>query len=376
MTDIFGDEEESSGLTPEQEQKAINAWNSMKEPSLPSIGKEVFGPGFSITSQIGKKLKKFIASRNIKKLDAPALELTETQQIAVLQNVGRLSNPLDLAKFVFADREVLDGSPELAAVQKYVLNIKGSLVKGMPGKESISYKAPKKPEEVIGKVNAATFGKLTKDLIDKDSNVKTNLTALVRFLNSFRFGLMYQSLNSDIERELFETTFVKYTFDKPDLTEEEVDQYLNLTVDIVFCLRIEKELEYVMAMRDSAAEDSEGKKFSMSLVESMANLREERERNLKRQSQAITMLQGKRSSRIDTKIRENASILQIIGAWKQAEKRARMIKLAEEIKAKEKKELVRLDSIEAFKGELWGINPESYDYTPDASATVIEEKAE
>lgn len=377
MDDIFGDEE-PSGLTPDQEKQIIDTWNTSKEPSILDIGKQVFGPGFTLHSQISKKLKKFIASRNLKVVEPPKpVELTEPQKESLTKNFGRLTETLDLAQFVFPGIQVTKESQEFIAVRKFVQLLKSAnLVKSAPDKEVLSYKAPKKPEEAIAKVNKATFGRITKDQLEKESNIKTNLTALVRFLNSFRFGLMYEALNTDTERELFETTFVKYTYDKPDLTEEEVDQYLNLTVDIVFCLRLEKELEYIMELRDSAAGDSEGRKISMSLVESMGKIREERERNLKRQSQAITILQGKRSNRIETKIRENASILQIIGSWRMAEKRARMIKLAEEIKVKEKKELIRLDSIEAFKGEMWGINPESYDYIPDTTDTVVADKTE
>ena len=373
MSDIFDDEEFVSGFTPEQEKAIIDAWNASKEPSIKEIGEKVFGPGFSQTSQIGKKLKRFIASRNTKSPEPapPEIILTEGQQLSILQNVSRLTNTLDLAQFIFPGIQVTREGQEFLAVQKFISNNR-SLVKEVPGKESVSYKAPKKPEEAIAKVNLSTYGTLTKERLEKESNIRANLTALVRFLNSYRFSLEYESYKTDTERKLFETTFIKYTFDKPDLTEEEVDQYINLSREITNMIGLKRELEYVAGLRDALAEDSDGKKMSVAMVDSMAGLRKEMDDSLKRQNILSTSLKGKRSDRIDTKIKENASVLQIVESWRTAEKRARMIKLAEEIKVREKKELVQLDSIEAFKGELWGLNPESYDYTPQESSVVQE----
>lgn len=371
MSDIFDEVTESSGLTPEQEAKIIELWNKSQNPDLTEIGEGIFGPGFQIKSQLGKKLKKFIASRNTKKTQEPAkLVLTEKQQISVIQNATRLHDNLDLTQLIFPDRQITKESPEFAAVQDYVANIRNTLVKEAPAKEVLSYKAPQKPEEAIKKVNKATFSKLTKDLIDKESNIKTNLTALVRFLNSFRFGLIYDSYTTDIEKELFESSFVKYTFDKPDLTEEEVDQYINLCQDTVSSYNLKNELEYIKGLRDSVVEDSDGRKISMSLVESMSGIRAEIDANHKRQNASIASLQGKRANRIDVKIKENASVLQLVAAWKDKLRRNRMLDLADKIKSAEKQELIKLDSIESFKAELWGLSAESYNYTPDKESVV------
>lgn len=364
---------EEIGLTQEQQAKAIEVWNANKDGiGLQELGEQVFGKTFNIRSVIGKKLKAFIASRNVVKKveESNELELTEEQKLLVIQNIIRLPDLLDLTQFVFPSLAITDKSKEYLAIKKYTRTIRKTAANG---KESESYKAPGKTEDVIPKINKATFNNITRDKVEKEAAIRTNVNSLVKFLNSFRFGLLYESFSSDIEKELFESTFIKYTWDKPDLTEEEVDQYINLACDIVSSYNLKKELEFVTTLRDGAANDSDGKKISMSLVESMMGIRKEIDDNLKRQDRSISTLQGKRSSRIDMKIRENSSILQIVAAWRNAENRKRFINLANLRKQEVKKELEKLDTMESLKAEIWGLNPDSFEYTPADPKTVISE---
>ena len=72
---------------------------------------------------------------------------------------------------------------------------------------------------------------------------------------------------SQDNRELFESSFVRYTHDKPDLTQEEVDQYIVLSAEVVIASNIQVRVERLQELLDQAAEETEGKRMAMSLVE-------------------------------------------------------------------------------------------------------------
>ena len=50
-------------------------------------------------------------------------------------------------------------------------------------------------------------------------------------MHTFRFLHQIGTYNIETDRELFESSFVRYTWDKPDLTQEEVDQYIGWVIE-------------------------------------------------------------------------------------------------------------------------------------------------
>ena len=76
---------------------------------------------------------------------------------------------------------------------------------------------------------------------------------------------MHQISNyaSQDNRELFESSFVRYTNDKPDLTQEEVDQYIVLSAEVVIASNIQVRVERLQELLDQAAEETEGKRMGL-----------------------------------------------------------------------------------------------------------------
>ena len=76
---------------------------------------------------------------------------------------------------------------------------------------------------------AATDGnvKEQKHIKVKEDKVTTSqkkcINALTGYLHSYRFIHQISSLSSETDKTLFESSFVRYTNDKSDLTQEEVD---------------------------------------------------------------------------------------------------------------------------------------------------------
>jgi hypothetical protein len=105
------------------------------------------------------------------------------------------------------------------------------------------------------------------------------------------------------------------------------------------------------------ASESDGKKISMSLNEAINNAQTEYNQCISRQDKLYKSLTVNRSKRIDEKRSENASILNLVYAWKQEENRERMVALAERQRESLKEEVEKLSSVDEFKAIIRGIDP-------------------
>jgi hypothetical protein len=100
---------------------------------------------------------------------------------------------------------------------------------------------------------------------------KRDIKSIIGYLHTFRFSHQINSYNGNTDRELFESSFVRYTYDKNDLTQEEVDQYILLAAEVVIASSIQERVERLQNMLDDTADDTEGRRISMSLVEAISS---------------------------------------------------------------------------------------------------------
>lgn len=107
---------------------------------------------------------------------------------------------------------------------------------------------------------------------------------------------------------------------------------------------------------DESALDSEGRKISMSLVESISTGQTEYNQCVNRQQKLLSDLKVKRSDRLENQIKETASILNLVALWKDEENRNNMVRLAELRKGALKNEIVRLSSLDEIKCKILGIS--------------------
>ena len=107
-------------------------------------------------------------------------------------------------------------------------------------------------------------------------------------------------------------------------------------------------------MLDAIVEDSDGR-ASMSLVEVIGKVETEYNQSVNRQQKLLGDLKEKRSDRLSKQIKENASILNLVQAWKDEESRKKMIHLAEMKKEVIKEEVERLSSMDEIKCRILGL---------------------
>ena len=177
-------------------------------------------------------------------------------------------------------------------------------------------------------------------------------------MHTYRFLHQISNYTSRKNRELFESSFVRYTNDKPDLTQEEVDQYIVLSAEVVIASNIQIRVERLQELLDQAAEETEGKRLAMSLVESISTAQTEYNQCVNRQTKLLNELKEKRSHRFSKQIKENASILNLVELWKEEESRIKMIKLAELRKKSLRKEVENLSSMDEIKCRIMGMTEE------------------
>ena len=136
-----------------------------------------------------------------------------------------------------------------------------------------------------------------------------------------RFCYQINSYDADVSRDLFESSFVSYTYDKNDLTQEEVDQYILLSAEVVIASTIQRRVEHLQQLLDNTASDTDGARISMSLVEAINTAQNEYNQCVNRQQKLLGDLKQKRSDRLSKRISSNASILNLVEAWKDEESR-------------------------------------------------------
>jgi hypothetical protein len=95
----------------------------------------------------------------------------------------------------------------------------------------------------------------------------------------------------------------------------------------------------------------------MGLNEAINNAQTEYNQCISRQDKLYKSLTVNRSKRIDERRSENASILNLVYAWKQEENRERMVALAERQREALKEEVEKLSSVDEFKAIIRGIDP-------------------
>ena len=108
-------------------------------------------------------------------------------------------------------------------------------------------------------------------------------------------------------------------------------------------------------MLDDVANDTEGRRISMALVESINTAQTEYNQSVTRQQKLLSDLKEKRSDKLRKQITENASVLNLVEMWKEEETRTRMIELAMLRKEAVKKEQQNLQSMDEVKARILGL---------------------
>ena len=350
-------------LSEEHQLILLKEWNDSPHnpPSLAELVKLAFGrEDLDGRSKEGKAVKQFLASRQIKpkkshEYEAKGLiDLTNDQKEYISNNCHTMTG-IEMAKILFKNENLTNLSQETRSVLEYMKVIPTNVkFNNTENEEAASgdYKPPRSEERMVAKINKYVLDGIDKTKITHGQ--KREIIALIGYMNTHRFIHQINLYDNEPDRELFESSFIRYTYNKADLTQEEVDQYIVLCTEVLISSNIQQTIS-VLQNQIELAIQGDGK-IPMAIVEASNTARKEYNDCVNRQQKLNNDLKVKRSERLSKQVKDTASIINLVQMWKEEESRAKLIKMAEMRKKTLEKEIDRLSSIDEVKCKILGIS--------------------
>lgn len=359
-------------LTTHQQNRAKEILQKNPEASITEITAYVYeNDNIDSRSKEGRALKKFLLDNNIEYKNRSVFQrdrvsLTKDQE-EFIKNNYKNQHYLDMAKILFKNNNLTHLSLEAREVNKYVNKLQKSdptyldMTTYVP-KESENgtsnplgeYFPPRRMDQTLYRINKyLNLGWEEKKL--KAMQLK-QVAMLQRYLNTFSFCYQINTYRREDDRKLFEDAFIRYTYDKDDLTQEELDQFITLCTEVVTASTILQQVEDLRQLLRQASEEEEGRNIKMSLNEAISSLQTEYNQCRTRQNKLYKSLVDDRSKKLQERKQENASILNLVQAWKDEERRKSIINLAEAQKQNLEEEAKRLSSMDELKAVIRGID--------------------
>jgi hypothetical protein len=363
-------------LTLEQEKEALDLWRENKDNiDLRAICEKMFGFSDLRMAQ-GKALKDFFYNKTIRIKKGSTVpekkeyELTEDQKKFLTNNRDIYESRIELCRSCFDDPILNPLSKEARAAFRFLEEIGAfGLNPNMPDfltdrrhTGSKEYKAPATPLQAIKLVNSCL-----RDVIDS-SNIsireKRNMESLISYMNKNRFLRQITSYTEPEDRTTFENSFISYVYDKGDLTQEELDQYIILSTSVVEGFQIQKMRSKTLKTAEDLLdrEDNESKVLGKGLVDHAAQLNTEYNQCVKRQESLFKNLTEKRSERLQQLKGRDYNFFNLVEAWREQENRDKLIKRAERLKDESKERIEELDDMSEIDAMILGMSKEEFLY--------------
>ncbi len=351
-------------LTNEQKIQMLECWNAnpLSPPSISDLVKLVFpsAPSFDGRTKYGRAVRSFLAEKGLEAVTTEFkpkgfLELSSEQQEYITNNCSTMK-ALEMARVLFNNTNLAVTSQEARTVLNYIKNLDPLIVGGAGSPDESTpeadYKPPKTADHVVARINKykrdANFD--AKKLTPRQ---KKQCNSLISYLHTYRFIHQMNTYQDVGDRTLFESTFIKYAYDKDDLTEEDVDQYIILAGEVVIASSIQGTISLLQEEQDRIV--AEQGKMSMVLVEAINTARTEYNASVKRQQSLYKDLVHERSKRIKAE-KEGASILNLVSLWKEEKSRKEFIAIGDANRKKLKNAIEELSNMEDVKARIYGIS--------------------
>lgn len=320
-------------------------------------------------SKEGRALKQYLLDNNIEYKNRSVFQrervkLTPEHEEFIKNNYTN-QHYLDMAKILFKNNGLTHLSLESREVSAYVdklqradpayLEMKTYVPAETPSPGPMGeYFPPRRLDQTLYRINKYLNigweqGKL------KATQLK-QVEMLQRYMNTFSFCYQINTYKREDDRKLFEDAFIRYTYNKEDLTQEELDQFVTLCTETVTASSILQQVEDLRQLLRQASEEDEGRNIKMSLNEAISSLQTEYNQCRSRQNKLYKSLVDDRSKKMQDRKQENASILNLVQAWKDEERRKSIIILAEAQKQNLADEARRLSSMDELKAVIRGID--------------------
>lgn len=244
-------------------------------------------------------------------------------------------------------------TPQYRAVHEYIKKNHPDYLVDAESATNEKYSAPRSIGSVLKKVNRWCGQNFEEERLSTVN--RKCLDKLILYLNSPRFIQNYDSYKSASDKDLFESEFVRCTWDKPDLTIDEINMYINVCMDYVNLKQIDFKKNKVNEMFHDTQDKND---VTIRLTEILKTISEEYNQCAQRIDKALQKLNGERAKRIEGHQQKNASIINLVELFQDENERKMMIKIAEMQKKAVKEETDRLENMSSWKARVLGISKE------------------
>lgn len=339
-------------LTDSQKEFILNLFK--EDPNIINITKKVFkDEKLDGRSKEGRSVIKFLAENGLrakttKRPKSENVELSDEEIEKVLDMEEDGMNTSQIADLLF-NKEVKRLSNEWRAVNE-ILSQEREAPEDQP---STNYTPPHALSRIIKKINDSTGYGLEEDKMSR--NQKHCCDKLRINLSNSRFVAIVNNYTAFRDKELFEQEFIRLTWDKPDLTADELNLYMNVAKEIINLELITGHLQKLNDMFESADDQDE---MTVRLAEIIKAKSSEYHQCESRIENLTKKLQGDRGARLASRQKENASFLSIVQLFQEEEERQNMVRIAEMQKEIIKEEAQKLEGMAAWKARVLGIGIE------------------
>jgi hypothetical protein len=343
-------------LTKDQQKKILEIYEST--PDLNEITRIVFdNPDIDGRNKEGRAIRSFMIRNNLKFKTAflgkkDAIEFTDEQKELIIKTADRGLSSVAIAEILFPDKDINPLCLEQRAVYAVMKeNNPDYLAYADTDLPSPNYVAPKSLSRVIKKINDATGNILDEAKLNRQ--FKTYADKLMINLNNSRFVNIMNNYINRSDRELFEQEFIRLTWDKPDLTPDEINLYMNVCKEIINLETVSKQINRLNDLFDTAQDQED---MTTRLTDAIKTKNSEYNQCATRIESLTKKLQGDRSARMQNKQKEYASILSLVQFFQDEEERANMVKIAEMQKELVRDEAKRLEGMDEWKARILGLS--------------------
>jgi hypothetical protein len=289
----------------------------------------------------------------------PSVVLTEEQKEFIANNAKHIKSAsgkpshTEIARQLFQNRLLGPLSLEARTVSEYLKTLPEE-VSGLNKSDDITdeYKAPATYKQLCEKLKE--FSVLSEvDYTKLNNNQKRHFDILISFYQSPRFLQMINSYSSKVSRMIFEGEFIRTIYDKPDLTNDELNLCINLAYNYVHMITLNRHKDILDQKYEDSLSDPEAK-ASQALAEMIKAKSTELKECDARQQQIIKALSGSRAERNKNKVENSLTVASLIEWWKDETERKARIRREELRREEVGRELDRLESMPELKARIIG----------------------
>ena len=286
-------------------------------------------------------------------------KLTDNQKEFIEQNIESEMSPKQITELLFsskfqgAQNSNIYATSEYRAVHKYIKEKHPTLLVENESGVNQKYSVPRSLKTVLGKGNRWCGQNINEEKMSLQH--RKCLEKLLIYLSSPRFVANYDAYSSVPDKDLFEAEFVRSVWDKPDLTMDEINLYINVCMDYINLRQIDIKKNKVNQMFSETQEQND---LTIRLTEILKTISEEYNQCARRIDQSIQKLNGERAKRVEKHHQKNASILNLVELFQDEKERSMMIQIAEMQKQAIEEEADKLENMSSWKARILGISKE------------------